>query len=341
MPAHYDVFISHASEDKTAVALPLTLALQAAGLTVWLDKFELTLGDSLARKIDEGLSRSRFGIVVLSRSFFAKQWPRRELDALMEKESHGRKVILPVWYDINAETIAIYSPLLASRLAVEWEDGGAVAVAMILGVIFGEKEISEQVLGEETVAKANRRRTPKKRPKNQPSPESQPSPPESQPSPKSQSPPRGGTFVASAAGVGVFLLSLGLAYVILVLLAAAGLVTFGAGRFLGPAQLLLALIIISPFVTAITYGLVVSLGDGDGALFGCGCLVFVLGGGGAAGVALALYADPSLVKITVSSGIPRTLLFFGLGTLSTLLGLSTLAAKSAFEGTRDWWKRPR
>ena len=43
----YDVFISHASEDKDSVALPLAAALENAGLSVWIDKFELTLGDSL------------------------------------------------------------------------------------------------------------------------------------------------------------------------------------------------------------------------------------------------------------------------------------------------------
>jgi len=51
----YDVFISHASEDKEAVARPLARHLQELGLRVWIDECELTLGDSLRRKIDAGL----------------------------------------------------------------------------------------------------------------------------------------------------------------------------------------------------------------------------------------------------------------------------------------------
>lgn len=51
----YDLFISHASEDKDHVARPLAKHLQDLGLRVWLDEFELTLGDSLRRKIDHGL----------------------------------------------------------------------------------------------------------------------------------------------------------------------------------------------------------------------------------------------------------------------------------------------
>ena len=62
----YDVFISHASEDKDSVVRPLAIALKNKGINVWYDEFELKIGDSLRRKIDQGLSRSKFGIVVLS-----------------------------------------------------------------------------------------------------------------------------------------------------------------------------------------------------------------------------------------------------------------------------------
>ena len=68
----YDVFISHASEDKADVALPLAKHLQKFGFKVWLDDFELTLGDSLRRSIDCGLSQSKYGVVILSPAFFSK-----------------------------------------------------------------------------------------------------------------------------------------------------------------------------------------------------------------------------------------------------------------------------
>ena len=65
----YDVFISHASEDKEDVVRPLAKSLKEKGISVWYDEFELKIGDSLRRKIDQGLSKSRFGIVVISRAF--------------------------------------------------------------------------------------------------------------------------------------------------------------------------------------------------------------------------------------------------------------------------------
>jgi hypothetical protein len=125
----HDVFISHASEDKDAVARPLARALADRGWTAWLDELEMTIGDSLSGRIDEALSQSRFGVVILSPSFFAKQWPKRELSGLAAREvQSGAKVILPVWHSVDREEILRFSPTLADRLSAHTKDGiGAVA----------------------------------------------------------------------------------------------------------------------------------------------------------------------------------------------------------------------
>jgi hypothetical protein len=112
-----DVFIAHASEDKDAVARPLAEALLSLGWTVWLDELKLTIGDSLSRRIEAALARSRFGIVVLSPAFFAKEWPQRELAGLAAREiDTGSKVILPVWHHVDHHFIVQHSPVLADRL---------------------------------------------------------------------------------------------------------------------------------------------------------------------------------------------------------------------------------
>lgn len=92
----YDAFISHASEDKASLVRPLARALRKMGFHIWFDEFELKVGDSLRQSIDKGLVNSRYGIVVLSKAFFAKNWPEYELNALTAREIEGRKVILPV-----------------------------------------------------------------------------------------------------------------------------------------------------------------------------------------------------------------------------------------------------
>lgn len=113
----FDVFISHASEDKDDVVRPLAHALKSENLKVWYDEFELKIGDSLRRKIDNGLAKSRFGVVVLSKSFFGKGWPNYELDGLVTKATTGDQIILPIWHDITKQELISYSPSLADKLA--------------------------------------------------------------------------------------------------------------------------------------------------------------------------------------------------------------------------------
>lgn len=114
----WDVFISHASEDKEKIAAPLADELQRRGLRIWYADFSLELGDSLRRSIDAGLAQSRFGVIILSPRFFAKHWPQRELDGLTSREVPGEKVILPVWHGVTHAEVAAHSPSLADRLAV-------------------------------------------------------------------------------------------------------------------------------------------------------------------------------------------------------------------------------
>lgn len=113
----WDVFVSHASEDKDAVARPLAEALRARGVSVWLDEAELRIGDSLRRKIDHGLANSSFGVVVFSRQFFAKGWTQYELDGLATRAVSGEQSLLPVWHDITKDEVVRASPSLADKIA--------------------------------------------------------------------------------------------------------------------------------------------------------------------------------------------------------------------------------
>ena len=134
-PPSWDVFISHASEDKEEIAKPLATALTNRKLRVWYDDFTLTVGDSLRRSIDRGLSQSKFGIVILSEAFFQKHWPQLELDGLVARESMGKKVILPVWHRLDASQIRQHSPLLADRVAVSSTNGLSHVVEQLMQVI--------------------------------------------------------------------------------------------------------------------------------------------------------------------------------------------------------------
>ncbi len=128
----YDVFICHASEDKDDFVRPLAELLRNQHIEVWYDEFSLTIGDSLTQKIDEGLLKSRFGIVVLSPSFFKKPWAKRELSGLSFREMvENRNLILPIWHRVNVEEVAEYSLPLADKKAVSSADGINVVIREI------------------------------------------------------------------------------------------------------------------------------------------------------------------------------------------------------------------
>jgi hypothetical protein len=144
---NWDVFISHASEDKEDVAVPLAKVLQRAGLRVWIDKQEIELGDSIRQRIDDGLARSRFGVVVLSQAFLRKVWTQRELAALLSiEEAAGQKVLLPVWHRIAKADVAVMSPLLADRAAADTTPGIHAVAGKIMDVVLRRTSNSPSTL---------------------------------------------------------------------------------------------------------------------------------------------------------------------------------------------------
>lgn len=114
----YDFFISHASEDKDEIVRDLADALKKNGFDVWYDEFELKIGDSLRKKIDNGLAKSKYGIVIISPSFVKKNWPEYELNGMVAKEMNGHKVILPIWHKITKDEVLKFSPTLADKMAL-------------------------------------------------------------------------------------------------------------------------------------------------------------------------------------------------------------------------------
>ena len=135
MSFRWEIFISHASEDKEDVAKPLADALVQAGVKVWYDDLTLKLGDSLRRMIDRGLADSQYGVVILSPHFFSKEWPKRELDGLVTRETSTGKTILPIWHNVSREDVENFSPTLADKLSVSTDGGLPKVVKEILLVL--------------------------------------------------------------------------------------------------------------------------------------------------------------------------------------------------------------
>ena len=116
----YDVFISHAGEDKESFVDEFVEELRKLKVKVWYDTSELEWGDSLRHRIDEGLKRSKFGIAIISPNYIAegKYWTKEEFNALFQLESINGKVLLPIWHNITKQEVMNFSPMVADKKAM-------------------------------------------------------------------------------------------------------------------------------------------------------------------------------------------------------------------------------
>jgi hypothetical protein len=136
MPESWDVFISHASEDKEKFVKPLAEGLRRLGVAVWYDEFSLEIGDSLSESINRGIAKSKFGIVVISKAFIGKAWPSHELRGLVNRNVEEDFKVLPVWHGVTKEEVRGFSPSLSDKVAINTDrDDAQEAAIRLLRVI--------------------------------------------------------------------------------------------------------------------------------------------------------------------------------------------------------------
>ena len=138
----YDVFISHAWEDKEDFVDELVTEMRRLGIKVWYDTDRLKWGDSMREKIDKGLSKSRYGVVVLSPDYIRedKYWTKSELNGLFQVETINGKTILPIWHKLTKKQVTEYSPIIADRKALTTSDYTAEEMANTLKELFFDIE---------------------------------------------------------------------------------------------------------------------------------------------------------------------------------------------------------
>lgn len=138
----YDVFISHAWEDKEDFVDELVAEMRKLDIKVWYDTDKLKWGDSMREKIDNGLSKSRYGIVVLSPDYIRedKYWTKAELNGLFQVETINGKTILPIWHNLTKKQVTEYSSIIADRKALTTADYTAEEMAQTLNELFSDKE---------------------------------------------------------------------------------------------------------------------------------------------------------------------------------------------------------
>lgn len=94
---YHGIFLSHTSKDKPFVRR-LQNSLKARGVeNVWVDEAEIMIGDSLIKKIEQGINGSKYFAIVLSPRSIDSPWVEKELEQAMTSEINSRQVkVLPL-----------------------------------------------------------------------------------------------------------------------------------------------------------------------------------------------------------------------------------------------------
>lgn len=119
----YDIFLSHSSDDKESIIIPLTNILQSQGIKIWLDKFKIRLGEDFFRSINSGLRNSKIVIPFISESFIKSEWANKELSAaFIQQMTSKTERVIPVVIGLTITEFQRYYPLLSPSNAIFFKD---------------------------------------------------------------------------------------------------------------------------------------------------------------------------------------------------------------------------
>lgn len=129
----YDVFISHANADKSDYVNELYLTMKKLGINIFYDSDVLSWGDNWKDIILRGTEQSEFAIIVISESFFGREWTERELSELLLRQNKMKqKIVLPLLHNITFEQLKEKYPLLQYTQSIRSNDYSAEHIAILL-----------------------------------------------------------------------------------------------------------------------------------------------------------------------------------------------------------------
>lgn len=127
-----DIFISHSSRDKAA-AIHLATTLNFCAVDVWLDDWELEVGQSLTDEIAKAMDESRFIAILITENYNKTVWTKTEYKkALAREQKENRTVMLPL---IVGE--AEVPDFLEDKLYIDLCKDFFVGITKLVGFIHG------------------------------------------------------------------------------------------------------------------------------------------------------------------------------------------------------------
>ena len=134
-------FICHASDDKDEFVRPLAKYFLKSGASIFYDEYSIKLGDSISSKINQGLKEAEVAIIVLSYSFFQKNWPEAELQSLINRQISGKTRLVIIYHGVSHEEVADRYPLLQDLFGIS----SSIGVEKLASKIFDDTSFSSQI----------------------------------------------------------------------------------------------------------------------------------------------------------------------------------------------------
>lgn len=129
----YDVFLSHASQDKLEFVDGLYKDIKKLGVNVFYDTDSIGWGDRWKEKILQGTKNSEFAIIIVSEHFFGREWTEKELYEFLSRENEtGQKIVLPIVHNISIDQLRVKYPELAEIQALP-SNMGTTEIALRFG----------------------------------------------------------------------------------------------------------------------------------------------------------------------------------------------------------------
>jgi RNA-directed DNA polymerase len=131
---NYDIFISHASEDRAAVAKPIFVACESLGLKAFLDEEHIAWGEAFTKKINVALGAARTVLAIISSTSVTKDWPLTEVNTALALEVAGEKTVVPL---IVGRPDMSKLPLIRGKDYLEWSGDPVQVVRRLREVMAG------------------------------------------------------------------------------------------------------------------------------------------------------------------------------------------------------------
>lgn len=128
----YDVFISHASEDKETIARPIFEACARRGVKAFLDEAHIGWGEDFTKKINTALGSARTVLCVISQVSVTKEWPLAEVNTALSMDVIGQKRVVPL---IVGSPDLTKLPLIRGRDQLVWRGDAETVAAELVKVV--------------------------------------------------------------------------------------------------------------------------------------------------------------------------------------------------------------